>query len=67
MCICRSTTTTTTQEPAEPAPAPMMEKAGLTKTGPNDAEHVVWANGKYFFISFMFFYINLCSIAYLGM
>ena len=27
----------------------------MTKTGPNDARRVVWAIGKFFYISFVFF------------
>ena len=31
-------------------------KVETTKTGPNDAKHVVWAIGKFFFLTFMFYY-----------
>jgi amino acid permease len=34
-------------------------KAGMTKTGPNDASGVVWALGEFFFSIFVFFYIKL--------
>ena len=30
-------------------------EAGITKMGPNDARRIVWALGKCFFFSFMFF------------
>ena len=35
----------------------VIERAGMTKTGPNDAKRVVWALGEVFFFFPCFFYI----------
>ena len=38
----------------------------MTKTGPNDARHVVWAKGRCFFFASRFFYTNQQFLFYLG-
>ena len=35
----------------------VIERAGMTKTGPNDAKRVVWTLGEVFFFFPCFFYI----------
>jgi hypothetical protein len=34
-------------------------KVSMTKTGPNDARRVVWANSKYFFFAFSLLTLNI--------
>ena len=45
-----------------------MWRAVTTRTGPNDASHVVWAIGKFFIYIFFlcFFILNKCFILYIG-
>ena len=42
-----------------------MDWAGTTKTGPNDARHVVWAIGDFFFIFLRFFLILTNVLLYI--
>ena len=40
--------------------------AAMTKTGPNDARHVIWALSMYFFSFLVFLHTNQCFILYLS-
>ena len=42
-----------------------LEKPGMTKTGPNDAQRVVWANSMFFFLFFVFLKYLLLIIDYI--
>ena len=39
-----------------------MRKAMMKKTGPNDARHVVWAKGTFFFSFFFHAFIILTNV-----